>query len=373
MSNQIEVLSRRAWLELAALAAAAWWSPNARAGKIVYSGIDRATVRVITLSGVELEPVPKGVDIEKGHRFAFATGGHGTGVLVSPDGLILTARHVIEKARTIVVRKPGSSVAYAATTVFSSKNLDYAFIAATGDHPEFLSVPKAPPDLAVRQTVHAVGYPLDATRDDPQSSQGIVSGELSDGSLQLDIAVNPGNSGGPLIDAKEQLVGIVVARARPELGIQGIGFAVPLGQILAGYTKVANEQRQIQARAALANDKAALGTAELLDALVRMEGSFFEGSSKRAKKNHAKATSRSVKVLSLIDAALEKVPSADTMALGCAVYWNDAIVAAKESRIGWRGALARALELANRAKEQDPTVEKRSPFVTYALYWGPQL
>ncbi|NCQ61571.1 MAG: trypsin-like peptidase domain-containing protein [Myxococcales bacterium] len=109
---------------------------------------------------------------------------------------------------------------------------DVAVLAIAGDHENLVPLAHASHGtVRVRQTVTAIGYPLDPGRVDPQSSRGIVSGALSDGSLQLDIAVNPGNSGGPLIDDDENVIGMVVARGRMDRAIQHLGIAVPLATL----------------------------------------------------------------------------------------------------------------------------------------------
>ncbi|MBK7775669.1 MAG: serine protease [Sandaracinaceae bacterium] len=82
--------------------------------------------------------------------------------------------------------------------------------------------------LRTRQPVFTVGYPLDASRRQAQSSRGIVGGVRDDGQVQLDMDVNPGNSGGPVIDEADQVVGMLVARGDVASGVQGVAVAVPL-------------------------------------------------------------------------------------------------------------------------------------------------
>src|SRR5690606_25310334 len=89
----------------------------------------------------------------------------------------------------------------------------------------------------VRSTIFAVGYPLDATRKQPQSARGIIAGFLDDGTVQLDIALNPGNSGGPIIDELDAVVGMAIARGDVEQGVQGIGFAVPVQLLQAALVE----------------------------------------------------------------------------------------------------------------------------------------
>src|SRR5262249_53314500 len=123
-------------------------------------------------------------------------------------------------------------------------------------------------------TVYVVGYPLDASRTRPQSQQGIVSGALPDGSLQLGVALNPGNSGGPVVDDKERFLGIAVARADPRAGAQGIGVAIPAEQIAPGYRRIGKRKELASARAELtAREQREPGLADLLAALLTAEDS----------------------------------------------------------------------------------------------------
>lgn len=187
---------------------------------IKYSDLDRATVRVFSLGDVGIERV-------RGRRgvvtVAAPQAGHGSGLLVSADGLILTARHVIEGSRRIAVSVPWSKVAYPVRVVYRSKVHDLAFLVVDGDFEHFVTLPKKAPALRVRQTVFAVGYPVDGMRTTPQSTRGIVAGKApEEGWLQLGMNVNPGNSGGPLVAEDETVLGVVVARGSHEEGVQGI-------------------------------------------------------------------------------------------------------------------------------------------------------
>lgn len=196
-----------------------------------YSRIDRSTVRVFAVRSV------RQVDARGRQRWrtiAVPEAGHGSGLLVSEDGLVLTAHHVVAGARYVAVRLAGGGGVYPAVPVFLDEERDIALLAVPGHFDVFTSVTQdAAPPLRVRQTVHAVGYPVDPARSDPQSSRGIVAGAGDDGVLQLDIGVNPGNSGGPLIDEQERVVGMVVARGRIDRGIQNVGFAVPIAPMRA--------------------------------------------------------------------------------------------------------------------------------------------
>lgn len=160
---------------------------------------------------------------------ARARGGAGSGVVVTPDGYILTNEHVVQRAQTVrVAFVDGRSVS--AAVVGRDPATDLAVLRAhstTGlPHAQLLSA--AP---RVGQLVVAVGNPLGF---ESTVSAGVVSalgrslrsrqGRLIEGIVQHTAALNPGNSGGPLVDARGGVVGIntaIIAQA------QGIGFAVP--------------------------------------------------------------------------------------------------------------------------------------------------
>jgi S1-C subfamily serine protease len=166
----------------------------------------------------------------------------GTGVIANADGIILTAFHVVKGARSIRVTF-ADGTASAARVRTSDPALDIAALA-----PESLPAVVVPAvlgssgRLAVGDGVIAIGNQLGLTSS---ATAGVVSGlnratkgaggsGLS-GLIQFDAAVNPGSSGGPLVNAKGETVGIVVALANPTTDgtFIGIGFAVPIGSAVA--------------------------------------------------------------------------------------------------------------------------------------------
>jgi S1-C subfamily serine protease len=184
---------------------------------------------------------PSVVTIEalaRGTNRAYASG---TGVVANDQGVILTALHVVAGAGSIrVTFADGTSSA--ATVLAAEPAMDIATLRAA-TLPAVL-VPAVLGDsgrLAVGDGVVAVGNQLGLTSS---ATGGVVSGmnrsatgegglKLA-GLIQFDAAVNPGSSGGPLLNTNGETVGIVVALANPtdaETFI-GIGFAVPIGTAL---------------------------------------------------------------------------------------------------------------------------------------------
>ena len=162
--------------------------------------------------------------------------GLGTGVIINNQGSILTALHVVEKAKTIRVSFADGTETPA--TVESSDPENDIAVLSTERLPDVLVPAVLGGGLRVGDETFAVGHPLGLVGS---ISAGVISGldrSLTrdngaplKGLIQFDAAVNPGNSGGPLLNRNGQVVGIVTALANPARDgyFMGIGFAVPIG------------------------------------------------------------------------------------------------------------------------------------------------
>jgi S1-C subfamily serine protease len=159
----------------------------------------------------------------------------GAGVIVNADGTVLTALHVVDGAAQITVRFADGTESGAVVAASKPEN-DVAVL--TVDRLPQVVVPAVlagPPNIG--DPVFAVGNPLGLERS---LSAGVVSaddrsidsgtGHPLSGLIQFDAAVNPGNSGGPLLNRAGQVVGLVTALANPahQDFFVGIGFAVPI-------------------------------------------------------------------------------------------------------------------------------------------------
>lgn len=333
----------------------------ARADDLAYSKLDDATVRVYSFKSVALTRVKS--KSGRAYTLGVPDAGHGSGVIISKDGLILTARHVVEDARWVAVQLPGRDSPLPAKVVYQDKDHDTAFLSIAVDTPQYLELPTQKPKLAVRETVYVVGYPLDASRTRPQSEQGIVSGVLPDGSLQLGIALNPGNSGGPVVDAKERFIGIAVARADPTKGAQGIGVAVPIEHILPAYNSTIKSSDYAAARSAKRTSREQ-ARAELLMTILTADDSNSAWQALSGKSEASPSSASVDKIITQLDK--EGDDDADTLALAAAQQWNAAAVleARHESN---EERLAAARKLAKRASEADSKIGDRSPFVAFVL------
>jgi serine protease Do len=154
--------------------------------------------------------------------------GQGSGVVLSPDGYVLTNAHVAHGGERLRVRVPGGDVA-PAELVGADARTDLAVVRMPRAGPPPLELADSR-RLEVGQLVMAIGNPLGFDRS---VSLGVVSAlfrELPtrdgvlEGLIQTDAAVNPGHSGGPLLDMEGRVVGINTAMLAPG---RGIGFAVP--------------------------------------------------------------------------------------------------------------------------------------------------
>jgi serine protease Do len=155
----------------------------------------------------------------------------GSGVIVSSDGYILTANHVVEGADEIKVALASGGQELTAKVIGGDAPTDVAVLKIVGK--DLPTITMADSDnLEVGDVVLAIGNPFAVGQT---VTMGIVSatGRTSLGInqyenfIQTDAAINPGNSGGALVDANGRLVGINTAIYSESGGYQGVGFAVP--------------------------------------------------------------------------------------------------------------------------------------------------
>ena len=172
--------------------------------------------------------------------FSVPATGAGSGFVVAANGLILTNYHVVAGASSLTVTLDDTrQVAASVVVTDAPHDLAVIKVSVAGLVPVTMGDSDT---VRVGQLAIAIGSPLGTLTD--SVTQGIVSGmdrtitvgdraaktekNLS-GLIQTDAAVNPGNSGGPLLDANGSVVGVITASVG---GAQGMGFAVPIKQAI---------------------------------------------------------------------------------------------------------------------------------------------
>jgi S1-C subfamily serine protease len=166
--------------------------------------------------------------------------GVGTGVILTPDGEILTNAHVVAEATKVRVVLDGKSDPVDAKVLGIDVGNDLALLKIEGTDLPVMQLADSD-TVHVGQPVVAIGYALDL-EGDPSVTAGIISalgrsmvtsnGAL-DGLLQTDAAISSGNSGGPLVDAAGAMIGIntAVARGDSTNAANNIGFAISTREI----------------------------------------------------------------------------------------------------------------------------------------------
>ncbi len=220
----------------------------------------RAVVGVVDKVG----PAVVSIGVRKRTRsLRYGQEGAGSGVIIAPDGFVLTNHHVVEGAEDVQVRLTDGR-SFSAHLVGSDPATDLAVVRA-----EASNLPTAElgdsDSLRVGQLVIAIGNPLGFQST---VSTGVISalgralrsqaGRLIENVIQTDVPLNPGNSGGPLVDSRGRVIGINTAMI---FMAQGISFAVPVntvkwvvgelvtrGKVRRAYLGIAGQVRPIGRR-----------------------------------------------------------------------------------------------------------------------------
>jgi len=228
------------FLVMAGLAIAAlWWGATrpetATPGEIseaITEAVTDTTVPVPLGPAIYNAVIPSMVVIQVGDGDGASVG---TGVVINDQADIMTAFHVVDGLGEINISFTDGSTA-TATILEADPENDIAVLSVS-QQPQVLVPAVLGGGVAIGEPVYALGNPLGLSAS---FSEGVVSGldrslpigeDLTlEGLIQFDAAVNPGSSGGPLINRGGQVVGIVTALVNPtgEDFFSGIGFAVPI-------------------------------------------------------------------------------------------------------------------------------------------------
>lgn len=193
------------------------WGQHSRRTPIV-EAVEKTSQAILTLK------------IEKKTGFGRVSDVVGTAVIVDERGYAITNRHVIQQAGRISAFLAGGANV-GVKVLFEDPSTDLAVLKLDGER-SYKAMPLGPSsDLMVGETVIAVGNPYGYANT---VSRGIISalgreitipgGETLRGLIQTDAPINPGSSGGPLININGELIGVNVAMRD---GAQGIAFAIP--------------------------------------------------------------------------------------------------------------------------------------------------
>jgi len=158
------------------------------------------------------------------------THGVGSGFIISPDGYIVTNAHVVDGASEVTV-KLNDRREFTAKVVGADKRTDIALIKVDAKNLPALDLASTPPQPRQGEWVIAIGSPFGFENS---VTAGVVSGvhrALPGGQMtpfiQTDVAVNPGNSGGPLLNASGQVIGVNSQIYSRSGGYMGLSFAIP--------------------------------------------------------------------------------------------------------------------------------------------------
>jgi serine protease Do len=159
-------------------------------------------------------------------------GAVGAGAIVDSQGLIMTNSHVVQGSRLVQVSTATGNT-YSGRVLAVDRRNDLALVQIQAQE-KLPTIQLAQMSAKVGQRVYAIGNPFGLDRT---LTVGTLSRIASNGDIQTDAALNPGNSGGPLLNSAGELLGINKAILSPSGGSSGIGFATaiaPVQRLLAG-------------------------------------------------------------------------------------------------------------------------------------------
>jgi serine protease Do len=198
---------------------------------------------------------------------AMPSQGLGSGFIVSDDGYIITNAHVVDGASEVTVKLTDRRE-FIAKVVGADKRTDIALLKIDAKNLPALDM-SAPPSVKRGEWVIAIGSPFGFENS---VSAGVVSGvhrALPGGQMtpfiQTDVAVNPGNSGGPLLNSAGQVVGVNSQIYSRSGGYMGLSFAIPADVA----TKVAN---QLKTHGKVTHGRLGVGIQQLNQTLAQSFG-----------------------------------------------------------------------------------------------------
>ena len=163
----------------------------------------------------------------------------GSGIIIDARGFIVTNAHVVATAQNVkVIIFSYERKAYAGEVVYKNIAKDIAILRIFPERPLPVAILGDSSMIKVAQTVIAVGSPFGLEQTvtagiiSDDSRDLVIEGETYKDMIQTDAAINRGNSGGPLVNAKGEVIGINTAIYAPTGVFTGIGFAIPINQVI---------------------------------------------------------------------------------------------------------------------------------------------
>jgi serine protease Do len=234
-AHQLKLLAVSFVLTLLPIASRLWGDPSPSRRSAIVQAVADAKGAIVNIQSERLAKAGGPADDFRDSSKISRSNGMGTGIIIDSRGYIVTNCHVIEEVTALRVRlHDGSS--FTARVAARDKEADLALLKIDVEHPLPTIKMGISSDLMVGETVIAVG---NAFGYEHTVTVGVISALHRDVTLnkeisykhliQTDASINPGNSGGPLLNIDGELVGVNVAiRA----GAQGIGFAIPVDQVV---------------------------------------------------------------------------------------------------------------------------------------------
>lgn len=230
--NQVDAFEDALW---AFLRAGEFTELLRNAGPDTGGGVAADSTIAATLIGKAVNPAFKTLSemikhADKACITIITDDGHGSGVIIDPEGYTLSAYHVVDGAKRIEVQFSDGLKQEARVLVHDMGN-DLVLLDITGSG--FRPLPLGKDDEnGMGDEVITIGTPADLQLGQ-SVSKGILSGKRKIEEkvyLQTDVAVSPGNSGGPLLNTKGEVIGIIQGKLVGK-GIEGLGFAVPIERV----------------------------------------------------------------------------------------------------------------------------------------------
>jgi serine protease Do len=158
--------------------------------------------------------------------------GHGSGFVVSSDGLIVTAAHVIEGATSATVWLQNGEELDIEDVIVRDRAKDFAIVRVAG-----VDLPTVPlgnaDDVSVGQRVIVIGAPMEPSLAGTVSDGLVAARRVVNGTrrIQISAPISPGNSGGPVLTEAGQVIGLVLSGIVAE-GAENLNFALPINYVL---------------------------------------------------------------------------------------------------------------------------------------------